>query len=259
MTQSLIISIRPLAQINMGAIKEATKRTRPMLYVAFHFHNIPWLGVFLRSLSCYFPYHFDVQRLIYHIGNTQGILLPSHRALPWQQPLLSRPEGWRRMSWDRLPAGSTAFEPAPFVSVFLSQVKDASWKTQASCDNTLSNLYSTKPFRAGKVHWGSNWLIRSLALSTASVQTQHGEIQPGAVRNCWAAPCTEAGHSDTEPAKGCSDIPHWVCSASERSRLGHRDKHLLQQPGAICCEVLLFKQLLLQAHKAAGYLAGYRA
>lgn len=139
--------------------------------------------------------------------NLQGILLPSHGALHWQQPLLSRPEGWRRMSWDRLPAGSTAFEPAPFVSVFLSQVKDASWKTQASCDNTLSNLYSTKPFRAGKVNWGSNWLIRCLALSTASVQTQHGETQPGAARSCRAAPCTEAGHSRHQARNGLLSYP----------------------------------------------------
>lgn len=93
------------------------------------------------------------------------------------------------------------------LSVFLSQVKDASWKTQASCDNTLSNLYSTKPFRAGKVNWGSNWLIRCLALSTASVQTQHGETQPGAARSCRAAPCTEAGHSRHQARNGLLSYP----------------------------------------------------
>lgn len=198
MTQSLVKSIRPRAQTNTGTIKEATEKTRPTPWVAFHFHSIPSRGALLRSLRFYFPYHFDVQGLTYHIGNVHGISLPSHGALHWQQPLRSLPEGWRRMNWDRLPAGSSGFESASRLSVFfLSQVKDTSSKVQPSCDNTLSSLLSTMPFRAGKVNWGSNWLIRSLALGAASVQTQYGETQPGAAGNCWAAQ-----RPGTQPAMG---------------------------------------------------------
>lgn len=187
MTHSLVKSIRPGAQTNKGAIKEATEKTRPTLWVAFHFHSIPRQGVLLRSLRFYFPYYFDVQEFTYRIGNAHGISLPSHGALHWQQPLRSLPEGWRRMNWDGLPAGSTGFESAPCLLVFLSQVKDASLKMQSSCDNTLSSLFSTMLFRAGKVNWGSNWLIGPLAHSAASIQTQHGGTQPGAAGNCCAA------------------------------------------------------------------------
>lgn len=87
MTQSLVKSIRPGAQTNTGA-----EETKPTL-IAFHLHGIPRPGVFLGSLCSHFPYHFDVQELIYLSE------MPSHRAT-LMAALWPLPEGWRRVNWD---------------------------------------------------------------------------------------------------------------------------------------------------------------
>lgn len=116
---------------------------------------------------------------------------------------------------------------SPFAGVLLSQVKDASLKMQASCDNLLSNLYSTKPFRAGKVSWGMNCSVRSLALSTASVQTQYAGTQPGAAWPCCAVHWGQAlsTHQDSKELLILSHIK-LTDRNQMRSSLGHRHRHL---------------------------------
>lgn len=116
---------------------------------------------------------------------------------------------------------------SPFAGVLLSQVKDASLKMQASCDNLLSNLYSTKPFRAGKVSWGMNCSVRSLALSTASVQTQYAGTQPGAAWPCCAVHWGQAlsTHQDSKELLILSRTK-LTDRNQMRSSLGHRHRHL---------------------------------
>ena len=238
MTQCPVKSIRPGAQTNKGTMKKATEKNPTNTASCISLPQYSRAG----SLSSLWCTRVDLphrKRARYLTALPPSAALTAAAAATsrgMEENELGSPACWEHRLW----LCST------FVRVFLSQVKDASLKMQSSCDNTLSSLFSTTPFGAGKVNWGSNWLIGSLALGAASIQTQYGGTQPGAAGSCGAAPWP-----GTQPAPGrhgaAPVFPYRVCSPLERhqtrSRVGHRDEHLHQEAEAIYPSSSCFSKL----------------